>query len=275
MRNLINRRAFTLIELLVVISIIALLIGILLPALARAREGGRIAQCLNQLHQISTATSNFQDEHNDQMPIEWPQSPNYASNYNFGGRYPILGSTVPLQYVRRPQDRPLNEYVHPNLPLPDDDTPIAELRDPDKWNYPIFWCPSDRDYNYQERWQQHQVYGGRPCYYAIGTTYMFNLCWLGWGGWEYREFGDPINDLNEGRRMFTRARLTYPSLFVSYWDDPADFHVSKRLMPNLAHHGKAGRHAMAFIDGHAGLIQYDEERPITGTYSVLFLEQGN
>ena len=43
------RRAFTLIELLVVVSIIGLLVGILLPALATARETGRTAQCLSNL----------------------------------------------------------------------------------------------------------------------------------------------------------------------------------------------------------------------------------
>jgi len=74
-------RNFTLIELLVVIAIIAILAGMLLPALNRARETARKIACMNKLKTMLTYSQLYMADHNDYIPISYGnmESVNYAS----------------------------------------------------------------------------------------------------------------------------------------------------------------------------------------------------
>ena len=59
---------FTLIELLIVIAIVGIIAAILMPALGKAREGARRAQCANSLRQIGIAFYIYLDEHGEEFP---------------------------------------------------------------------------------------------------------------------------------------------------------------------------------------------------------------
>jgi prepilin-type N-terminal cleavage/methylation domain-containing protein/prepilin-type processing-associated H-X9-DG protein len=94
-----RRRGFTLIELLVVISIIAVLIALLLPAVQGAREAARRSQCINNMKQIGLAMNSYLSSQNGLPPAKIYSGSCSKLNNPAGNVLNTTGFTMILGYV--------------------------------------------------------------------------------------------------------------------------------------------------------------------------------
>jgi len=275
-----STRGFTLIELLVVL----------------ARNSAYRGSCLSNLHQIAIANQMFMDENNDRPPLNPTDGSKHLwKNWNHGGRYPLEQSTILRRESPFPYQRPLNPYVHPNLPL--GGRPVAfgrkglmhdhlseeDFEQEGRFEFPIFECPADDHYNWQENCEiDGTISLNLSAYHAAGTSYFYNDAWTLTKKHEF-EFGDEAELLSnrEGMRLLRKARQLYASRFVIFVDDPADWtlNMPDQVAPTeYTHHGTPDQHAMSFFDGHALMLTFQRKpngrvRGHASNYPVLFPEQ--
>lgn len=142
------RRAFTLIELLVVVSIIALLIAFLLPALSSARDSARLVACASNQRQIGIANTLYTDENKGQFP----------SYLNAINTYAVWGGKDGTEYRG---ERLINDYVGASNTVTTDD---------DEGVFQVFRCPNDVGMR-ASRWPADRL---PTIFDTFGSSYLYN-----------------------------------------------------------------------------------------------------
>jgi prepilin-type N-terminal cleavage/methylation domain-containing protein/prepilin-type processing-associated H-X9-DG protein len=138
-------RGFTLIELLVVIAMIAILIGLLLPAIQKVREAAARIKCRNNLKQLGLAAHNYHDANNKFPPaVQIADPPPNGSHYIVSANYrtPGFGPNWAVFLLPYLEQAPLFATINPSSYLATNGTDQS-WRNVRSAKIPILLCPSD------------------------------------------------------------------------------------------------------------------------------------
>ena len=238
------RKAFTLIELLVVISIIALLVAILLPALRMAREAAQSAVCLSNMRQIGLAQPIYAQENNAWLPVGSGYAPSAYAHLAAPTWARVAAHTLGIRYI--PEQGGFPGYNEPR-------SYGDKVRDNS-----IFQCPVD---NFGNGW------GGRNA-----TSYRHNsgsAYGYGYGVGDYYAVHYGVNSSQNkqwGRIREDDAKRPSNTFVIGESKDLSDPPVSNHFEYKssqfgyvewaAAWHNKSGNYLWG--DGHASSLQPDE-----------------
>jgi len=273
---------FTLIELLVVISIIALLITILLPALGSARRNAQMTQSLSNLRQINTAASTYAADHDANLPeqIVYRGNRHTACSWNFGGGFADAFWAGELRDIA-PSARPLNPYLYPGQLHPPvtgsagkDGRPVRPAGDGERveLDLPVFKDPRDGDTLQRPAFGQPTP--GVTSYQDVGTSYHSNFKWI----YQLKaQAGSLVSDrmMHEAGSKRLRNQAGFDATrFVLYTDRVGDAIKEKYRPIGIdeieSEYGETNRAGLAFFDGHAAFETVEPRAHDGENYTFYF-----